>query len=206
MREGLARLIADECDLAVSDSAATGSELRRLVTQHPPKVLVMDLMVHDGDALVLIKELVTLAPDLTIVVFTMQPEDVYAARCLRAGARGYVSKREAVDTLLRAIRETAGGGLVVPPGVAMQHAFGASNEKHRPANGLAAQLTDRELQVFQLAGLALPTRVIAERLGVSVKTVETHRENIKNKLGLESHSELVARAAQWLRENNRPNV
>jgi len=77
-----------------------------------------------------------------------------------------------------------------------------SRQEQRPASGIVAQLTNRELQVFRLAGLAQPTRVIAEKLGVSVKTIETHRENIKNKLDLDSHAELVARAAQWLREND----
>lgn len=176
MREGLARIIADECDLAVSGSAASGAELRDLVAHQPPRVLVMDLALRGADGLALVKDLAELAPELRIVVFTMQPEEVYAARCLRVGAHAYVMKHEPVATLLRAIRDTAAGGI-------------------------AAQLTDRELEVFRLAGLALPTRAIAEKLGVSVKTVETHHGNIKNKLDLQSHAELVARAAQWLRED-----
>ena len=200
MREGLARLVADECDLASSGSAATSAELRTLVGRHPPDVLVMELMLHDGDGLALIKDLLVLAPDQRIVVFTSQPEDVYAARCLRAGARGYVAKRAPVTALFRAIREVAGGGVVVPPSVSTS-VFAVAPGKKAAGAGIAARLTNRELQVFRLAGLAQPTRVIAENLGVSVKTVETHRENIKNKLDLQSHAELVARAAQWVREN-----
>ena len=111
-----------------------------------------------------------------------------------------MAKRESVSKLFRAIRETAAGGIVVPAGVA-NSVLGAVGNKDENAEEITAQLTDRELQVFRLAGLALSTRVIAEKLGVSVITVETHRENIKNKLNLESHSELVARAAQWLRED-----
>ena len=200
MREVLARLISDECDLAVSGSAATGAELRTLIARQPPKVLVLELMLRDDDALALIKELLLLSPELRIVVFTMQPEEVYATRCLRAGARAYVTKREPVGALFRAIRETAAGGIVVPAGIA-HSMLGATKGKHQAATGIAAQLTNRELQVFRLVGLALATRLIAEKLGVSVKTVETHRENIKNKLGFQSHAELVARAAQWLRES-----
>jgi len=197
MREGLARLISDECDLITSGSAATASELRQLVGHEPPKVLVMDLMLGEDDGLALIKDLLTLAAGLRIVVFTIQPEEIYAARCLRAGAHAYVGRRSAVATLFRAIRETAAGGIVVPTGVA-QSVFNAASTKNHE-KGIAAPLTDRELQVFRLAGLAFPTRVIAEKLGVSIKTVETHRENIKNKLDLQSHAELVACAAQWLR-------
>lgn len=199
MREGLARLIADECDLAVAGSAASGAELRLLIGRQPPKVLVMELMLQDGDGLALIKDLRALAPSLAIVVFTSQPDEVYAARCLQAGARAYVGKREPVHVLFRAIRETAEGGIVVPAAVA-HSMLGVRGGPGPAATGIAAQLTNRELQVFRLAGLALPTRVIAKKLGVSVKTVESHRENIKNKLDLDSHAELVARAASWLRE------
>lgn len=200
MREGLARLIADECDLAVSGSAASEAELRALVVRQPAQVLVMDLMMRDGDGLILIKDLVAHAPELRIVVFTLQPEEVYARRCLQAGARAFVAKREPVAALFRAIRETAAGGIVVPASVSAS-LFTAPAGQARPTDGIAAQLTNRELQVFQLVGRALPTREVAGRLGVSVKTVETHRENIKNKLNLDSHAELVARAAQWVRES-----
>lgn len=201
MREGLARLIADECDLSVIGSAATGAELRELIARNAPKVLVMELMLRDNDGLALIKDLLALSPELRIVVFTMQPEEVYATRCLRAGARAFVAKREAVGTLFRAIRETAAGNIILPTSVAHRVLAGGENQERRN-NDVAAQLTDRELQVFRLAGLALATRVIAEKLGVSVKTVETHRENIKNKLALQSHAELVACAAQWVRESD----
>lgn len=200
MREGLARLIADECDLAVIDSAATAAELRRVVVKCRPEVLVMELMLGDEDGLALIKDLGELSPQLRIVVFTAQPEEVYAMRCLRAGARAYVGKRDTVSTLFRAIREAANGGIVMPASISHRMLGGVADSQQLAA-GPAAQLTNRELQVFRLVGLALPTRVTAEKLGVSVKTIETHRENIKNKLGLQSHGELVACAAQWLREN-----
>jgi DNA-binding NarL/FixJ family response regulator len=200
MREGLARLIGDECDLAVSGSAATAAELRTLVAQQPPRVLVMELMLRDADGLALIRDLVTLAPKLRIVVFTLQPANVYATRCLRAGAHAYVMKHEAVVKLFRAIRDAAAGDFAVSPRVSNTEP--APNPIQRSdTSGIAGQLIDRELQIFRLAGLALPTREIAEKLGVSVKTIETHRENIKNKLDLHSHGELVARAALWLREN-----
>ena len=200
MREGLARLLADECDFAVANSAATAKELRALIARRPPGVLVMDLMLGDEDGLALIKDLLELAPKLPIVVFTLQPEEVYAVRCLRAGARAFVGKRDAVYALFQAIREAAAGSIVVPPGVSSSM-LGVPSTRGQVAPGVAASLTNRELQVFRLVGLVQPTKVIAQKLGVSVKTVETHRENIKNKLALQSHDELIASAARWLREN-----
>lgn len=200
MREGLGRLIADEFGFAVSGSAATARELRALVSHEPPQVLVMDLMLHEADGLALIKEVTALAPALRVVVFSDQPEDVYAERCLRAGAHGYVMKRDPVATLFRAIRDAAAGGIAVSPRVA-SHVLGVLMGKARQPTGMIATLTDRELQIFRLAGLGWRTRTIAEKLGVSVKTVEAHRENIKAKLNVDTHTELVARAAQWLRES-----
>jgi DNA-binding NarL/FixJ family response regulator len=200
MREGLARLIADEFGFTVSGSAATARELRSLVSRQPPHVLVMDLMLQDADGLALIKEVAALAPALRIVVFSDHPEDVYAERCLRAGAHGYVMKRDPVATLFRAIRDTAAGGIAVSPRVSSEVLGRLMGRVSKPA-GVVGQLTDRELQVFRLVGRALNTRAIAGKLGVSVKTVEAHRENIKGKLGVDTHAALVARAAQWLRES-----
>ena len=200
MREGLARLIADEFGFAVSGTAATARELRTLVTRTPPHVLVMDLMLQESDGLALIKDIATLAPALRIVVFSDHLEEVYAERCLRAGAHGYVMKRDPVATLFRAIRDVAGGGIAVSPRVSSDVLGRLMGRTARPA-ATVGTLTDRELQVFRLVGRALSTRAIAEKLGVSVKTVEAHRENIKGKLGLDTHAALVARAAQWLRDS-----
>jgi DNA-binding NarL/FixJ family response regulator len=200
MREGLAALLAGEGGFTVLGSAGSARDTRTLVERTAPQVLVMDLMLAEDDGLALLKDLAALAPALRLVVFSLHPEDIYAERCLRAGAHGYVMKREPVATLFRAIRDVAAGGFAVSPRVAAA-VFGALNGHARKAAGAESQLTDRELQVFRLVGLALPTRTIAEKLGVSVKTVEAHRENIKNKLGLDSAAALTARAAHWLQEN-----
>jgi len=201
MREGLARLICDECDMAVTNSAATAAELRLIVDRNPPEVLVMDLMLGDEDGLALIGDLLRVAPRLRIVVFTAQSQDIYAGRCLEAGARAFVGKRDAVALLFRAIRDAAAGSITMPAGISSRQAGGVAGRQPGATTGIAAGLTNRELQVFRLVGQAQATKQVAAKLGVSVKTVETHRENIKNKLNLDSHAELVARAAHWLREN-----
>jgi DNA-binding NarL/FixJ family response regulator len=197
MREGLATLLAGEGGFTVVGQAASARETRALIEATPPQILVMDLMLAEDDGLALIKDLAALVPALRMVVFSLHPEDVYAERCLRAGAHGYVMKREPVVTLFNAIRTTAAGGIAVSPRVSASVLSGLAGHA-RKAAGAEAQLTDRELQVFRLVGLALPTRTIAEKLGVSVKTIEAHRENIKNKLGLDSGAALTVRAAQWI--------
>jgi DNA-binding NarL/FixJ family response regulator len=201
MREGLARLVSDECDLVVTGSAATVAELQALVATRPPRVLIMELHLGEHDGLALIEDLLSSHPEMRTVIFTRQPTEVYAARCLQAGAAAYLTKTDSVAALFRAIRQAADGSTVLPRSIA-RHVFTPGSRAEADASGgVALPLSNRELQVFRLAGLALPTRTIAEKLGVSVKTVESHREHIKNKLSLGSHAELVARAANWLREN-----
>lgn len=202
MREGLAALLAGEGGFTIVGSAASARDTRALVERANPRVLVMDLMLAEDDGLALIKDLAALAPTLRLIVFSLHPEDIYAERCLRAGAHGYVMKREPVATLFRAIRDVAAGGIAVSPRVSAA-VLGALTGHARKAAGTEAQLTDRELQIFRLVGLALPTRAIAEKLGISVKTVEAHRENIKNKLGLDSAAALTARAAHWINTSER---
>jgi len=113
-----------------------------------------------------------------------------------------VMKREPVATLFRAIRDVAADGISVSPRVSATVLSGLTGHARKPA-GAEAQLTDRELQVFRLVGLALPTRTIAEKLGISVKTVEAHRENIKNKLSLDTAAALTARAVHWVSDSER---
>lgn len=200
VREGLVGLLQREGGFAVTGSAGTGREVRALVERTPPQVLVMDLMLGEDDGLALIKDIIALIPGLRVVVFSLHPEEVYAERCLRAGAHGYVMKREPVARLFEAVRAVAAGGIAVSPRVSAAVLGGLAGRARQGAGAAEARLTDRELQIFRLVGLAFATREIAEKLGVSVKTIEAHRENIKNKLGLQTHAELVARAATWVRE------
>lgn len=197
--EGLASVLEHRGGFKVGARAGTAQEVRGLVEREAPQVLVLDLMLREEDGLALIKDVAARAPLMRIIVFSLQPEEVYAERCLRAGAHGYVMKQEPVDTLFAAIRAVAAGGLAFSPRVTAL-LLGSVSGAARKSTGGYAQLTDRELQVFRLTGLALGSRQIAEKLGVSVKTVEAHRENIKNKLGLESGPALVARAALWVRD------
>lgn len=196
--DGLAALLEREGGFLVTGRATNGRELRDLIAKNPPRVLVMDLMLGQEDGLAILKEFSANVPSMRIVVFSLQSEDVYAERCLRAGAHGYVMKTAPVPALFQAIRDVAADRLAVSPRISAAMVASVTGHSRQPAGRSEMTLTDRELQVYRLTGLALPTREIAESLGVSVKTIEAHRENIKNKLSVDTHAALVARAAQWL--------
>ncbi len=202
VREGLAGLLEREGGCAIAGRAGSAREARTLAPACAPDIILLDLMLEHEDGLTLIGELATLAPAARVLVFSLQPEEIYAERCLRAGAHGYVSKQEPLPVLYGAIRTVAAGGIHVSPRVTATTLANLRGNAASQATSEAA-LTDRELHVYRLTGLALSTRDIAEKLGISVKTVEAHRENIKTKLGVDTHAALVARAAQWVQAAGR---
>ena len=197
--EGLSGLLVKEGGFSVVGQAGSVREAREVASHCAADVILLDLVLHDEDGLALIKDLAEIAPKSRVLVFSLQPEEIYAERCLRAGAFGYVMKQAPMETLYAALRTVSKGGFHVGARVAAAVLGGLRTSPHRAAVGDEAGLTDRELQVYRLTGLGLPTRVIAEKLGVSARTVEAHHENIKNKLGVETHVALVARAALWVR-------
>lgn len=197
VREGLANLLEREGCFLVVGRADSARSARTLAPTCGADVIVLDLVLQDDDGLALIGELADLAPRSRVLVFSLQSEGVYAQRCLRAGAHGYVQKQEPLPVLYVAIRAIADGQLHVSARVAAAAVAGLRHKSPEPIGDEAA-LTDRELHIYRLTGQAIPTRDIAEALGISVKTVEAHRENIKNKLRVDTHVALVARAAQWV--------
>ncbi|PYJ99585.1 MAG: DNA-binding response regulator [Verrucomicrobia bacterium] len=177
VREGLAERINRERDLVVCGEAQNAREALRAVASLQPDIVILDLSLPKGHGLELVKDLRTLHPDLRVVVFSMHDESVFAERALRAGAHGYVMKQEPPERLLVAIRTVLRGDYLT-------HSV--------------ARLSDRELEIFQLIGQGVSTRKIADRLGRSIKTIETHRTRIKEKLAVKSAAELVHRATCWV--------
>jgi DNA-binding NarL/FixJ family response regulator len=198
VREGLAQRINRERDLAVCGEAQSAGEALRAVASHQPDVVVLDLSLPKGHGLELIKDLKNLHPDLPLLVFTMHDENLFAERALRAGARGYVMKQEPPERLLAAVRTVLNGEYFLSDKASstfLHTFFRHSSENTGPPIG---GLTDRELEVFELIGQGVGTRSIADRLGRSVKTIETHRARIMEKLSLKSAAELVVRASRWV--------
>lgn len=198
-REGFAQLLNYQPDLEVCGQAGTAAKaLVGIDTTHPDLVIV-DLSLAESSGLELIKDIKARHPRLPILVLSTHDEALYGERALRAGARGYVMKQAPTSELMRAIRKVLGGQLWLSESMhtrlVHKHLHGTSSRK--PASELE-NLSDRELEVFQLIGSGLTTRRIAAKLHLSVSTVETYRAHLKEKLRLANGMELVRRAVEWV--------
>jgi len=195
MRFGMAQLIAPHPDLRVCGEADSVADAVRAATALQPDLVLVDLSLKDRSGLALLEILRQTVPDTMLLVVSMHDEALFAERALRFGARGYVMKDETADTLILAIRQVLSGRVYVSDRIA-QSVLQRLGHDVPPPGGRLATLTDRELEVFELIGRGLGTNAIAARLGVSVKTIETHRASLKAKLGLDS-SALVRYAVAW---------
>jgi DNA-binding NarL/FixJ family response regulator len=199
--EGLRYALGDEPSLELAGHAKSESEAVRMARELEPDVVIVDLSLGRGSGLNTIKSLASENEKMRILVFTMHDEAVYAERAMRCGAHGYVQKSSNVDGLLAAIHEVIAGRTVVSEELTerlVQRAIGdvGGGGAGERASGVES-LSDREVEVFEQIGRGRPLANIARSLGISVKTVETHRENIKRKLGLDSANELTRFAAIW---------
>lgn len=198
VREGFVALINREADLEVCGEADNVSDALRAVGSTRPDLVVVDLVLRQGDGLDLIKAVKAEHPDVFLLVVSMQDEELYAERALRAGASGYVMKQSPAQEFRNAIRAVLAGEIYISPkmNVRLLHRLAAGE---RPARGAPVdRLTDREIQIYQMIGAGMNTRDIAPHLGISAKTVETHRENIKHKMGLKDGLALIQSATQWV--------
>lgn len=191
-RAGVAALIDRQPEFAVCGEAGTAVEARVATLRLLPDVVLLDLLLHEGDGLALVRELRHLRPALRVIVLSMLPAATYADRVREAGAAAFLHKETAPDLLIEALRKLAGPAAPVDPESAGPPPESAATRLDR--------LSDRELQIFQLLGLGRSTREIGVALGVSPRTIEAHRENIKRKLGLTNGSSLLTQAVLWARE------
>jgi len=197
VREGLSMLIGHEEDLEICGAAGEPAEALAAIGLAAPDIAVIDLSLGEQSGMDLIRGLRSAKPDLSVIVLSMHDEKLYAERVIRAGARGYVMKREISGTILSAIRQVLSGKLYVSPEVAEMFAEKFVDRK-LPANASPIeQLSDRELEVFSLLGQGQETRRIAENLHLSVKTVQAYCARIKEKLNLANGTELLREAVYW---------
>ena len=204
VREGLSLIINRESDLMASAHAGSVELLNSTVSVFKPNLVTIDLGLQNGNGLEVIKTIQMNHPLLPTLVISQYDEMIYAERALKSGARGYVMMDQATDKILAAIRTVLAGDLYFSPRVAALalRRFGQSRSETKFHNSGVGVLSNRELQVLELLGAGLGTRVIAIKLGLSVKTIEAHREHIKHKLGLSSASLLLGYAANWLKEQS----
>ena len=198
MRQGLAQLINNEADLAVCCEAATAGEALAAIAASPPDLVLADLSLPDKGGLELIKDIQALHPGLPVLVLSMHDEAIYAERVLRAGARGYIMKQEGAAKVMEGIRQVLNGQVCVSEKMSARILDIFSGRRTANSRSPVERLTDREFEVFELLGQGKSSRQIAEQLHLSIKTVEVHRANIKQKLQLTTAPELIRYAVRWV--------
>jgi len=197
VREWLANLVDQQLDLMVCGEAGNAADALASIPAAQPHVAIVDLSLEGRSGLELIKDLKLRCPDVAILVLSMHDEAVFAERALRAGARGYIMKREVTQNVILAIRQVQAGRLYLSERIM---ATLAARQVHAPATAAASPvsaLSDREFEVFRLLAGGQATRQIAETLHVSAKTVQAYCARIKEKLGLASSTELLREAIRW---------
>ena len=197
VREWLTNLIHQQSDLAVCGEAESAPQALDAVVKLRPDIAIVDISLKNGSGIELIKNIRALAPEVAVIVLSMHDENLYAERALRAGAKGYIMKRETAKRVIAAIRQVLSGKLYLSESMralfAEKFVGGDPPTNSLPVN----QLSDRELEVFQLLGQGYETRQIAVSLNISMKTVQAFCARIKEKLSLASATELLREAVRW---------
>lgn len=200
MCKGLKDLIQMERDLSVCGEAGDIASALEGIQKTKPDIALVDLTLKDSSGLDLVKDLKIRMKALPVLILSMHNEAIYAERCLRAGARGYIMKEASTENIIGAIRRVLAGDVYLSPGVSSQMLKKMAGVRSAGADPVES-LSDRELEVFRQIGEGLRTRDIADRLHISVKTVETYREHLKLKLRLENAAQLTRAAVEWVRDN-----
>jgi DNA-binding NarL/FixJ family response regulator len=203
VRQGLAQLINQEKDLEVRGYAEDAYQAMQAVKEVRPDMVIVDISLKDTSGMDLIKDMKIQYPNLPILILSMHDESLYAERALRAGARGYIMKHEATERVITAIRKVLAGEIYVSDSMAAKMvsklAAGVAPHSASPVESLS----DRELEVFRLIGEGHKTRDVADKLHLSVKTIETYRAHIKEKLGFKDGNELFRSAVEWVNSEMR---
>lgn len=201
VRQGLRQLIEGEIDLKLCGEAANVSDALKMRASLKPDVAIIDISLPDGNGLDLIKQLHNWQPKMRIIALSMHDDELYAERALNNGASGYINKQDSAQKLLVGIRQVIKNKIFVSPKITKRLKQRESTNISSDKNSRILKLTDRELQVFSSIGEGMKTKDIAKNLKLSIKTIETHRRHIKDKLSLTSGIELVRAAIMWKLES-----
>ena len=194
VREWLSNLIRQQPDLEVGNETGSAPEALQLIGTSKPDIAIVDISLASGSGIELIKSIKASHPRVAVLVLSMHDELLYAERALRAGAGGYIMKSEATQKVIEAIRGVLAGEIYVSPKVASLMAQKFIGGK---SGNTIEQLSDRELEVFQLLGRGYSTRQISEHLHIGFKTVQGYTARIKEKLNLANINELMREAIRW---------
>jgi DNA-binding NarL/FixJ family response regulator len=195
--EGLKKLIDSQEDMQVIGASEDANTAVSQIPKLKPEIVIIDVTLKDRSGVDLIKKLKASHPNMHFIVYSMHDENVYAERCLRAGAMGYVMKGEPSARVLQGIRQIAGGSFFFSASL-----LGSIVSGGGPRGGArgepARMLSDRQLEIFEMVGRGFDSHSIAEKLSLSAKTVDAHKANIRGKLGLASARELLMEAVRWV--------
>jgi DNA-binding NarL/FixJ family response regulator len=197
VREALAGRVSQLPDLEICGEAEDVMDALRLTAELSPDIIITDITLKKGDGIDLIKRIIARDENARILVWSMHSENLYAERAFRAGARGYITKEQATQQIIDAIRQVLAGKVYLSSDL-RERLVRRSIDGKKVNDSPIDALTDRELEVFRLIGQGVKTQEIAGRLHISVKTVETHRDRIKKKLQLQDGTELIRRAVLWV--------
>jgi DNA-binding NarL/FixJ family response regulator len=203
VRERLTALIQQETDLEVCGEAADAPAALSLISRLKPDLVVLDISLKHSHGLELLKDLKALNPKLAVLILSMHDESLYAERALQAGAMGYITKEEATVSVLSAIRKVLNGQVYLSEQMSARMMTKMIGRKKITPGSPLDVLADRELEVYQMIGRGLGTRQIAEELRLGIKTVESYRARIREKLGLADGDHLRQHAIQWVRSENK---
>lgn len=198
LRKGLAMVINQEPDLVIAGEAPDATAALSMIESFKPDLVIVDLSLPGIDGIELIKTMKLKYRDLPALVVSMHDELIFAERALRAGARGYIMKQEAVDKVLIAIRRVLNGEIFVSDKITTKMLETLISNEAKPGSSPLDLLSNRELTVFRLIGQGFKTRQIADELHLSVKTIESYRSHIKEKLKLDTGTDLMKYAIQWV--------
>lgn len=201
VRKGFAQLINSEPDLEIVGEAEDISQALRIAREVEPDLAIVDLALKTGNGLEVIKALKSHNPNIKMLAASALDESLFAERALRAGAQGFISKHEAIENLVGAIRAVLDENIYLSPKMTQRLLHHVSGRGLAIESSPVERLTDRELEVFQLLGEGLSTRQIAAKIHLSPKTIDRYRDNIKQKLQLKNATELIRQATQWVLEN-----
>jgi DNA-binding NarL/FixJ family response regulator len=197
LRQGIVRLINEQPDFEVVGETDEAKKATSLIQQCKPDGVVLDVSLKGSSGIEAAKDIKSVFPKVKILMLSMHDENIYASRALKAGASGYIMKQETPELVLAALRKVMTGQVSISERYSSRLLSNFANRRGDIATSPVDLLSDRELEVFTLIGKGFGTRPIAERLNLSVKTIESHRAHIKEKMNLESATELVHYAIQW---------
>ena len=201
LRKGLGELINQQSDMIICGEADDAPEGLKAISTVRPDLVIVDISLKSQNGIELIKNIKAFDSSIQILVLSMHDEAIYALRVLKAGAKAYVMKQEVVEKVMEAIRRIRTGKVFVSERVAAQMLSqvvdGGDPSRESPVD----TLSDRELEIVTMIGSGIATREIAKRLGISIKTVESHRAHIKEKLNLVNATQLVQWCVRWVEQN-----